>query len=137
MKSLILTTMLSTLLSHGANTSTAPLVKVRPPVPASCPSLNSLITQGLDYVAPMFIAWVGVKENSYYDTKDNWTLVMFDPTNETKGRVAMQQLVKDLKIAQNQMGPTWDNDLQAYGCTYQDKDNNLFVAAITPSIYSE
>jgi hypothetical protein len=138
MKTLLLTTVLSTLLSNG--THTTPLVMPER-LPEKCPSVASMLSQGLDHVSPFMLpgnnAWVGIKENSHYDTNDNWTLFTAGE-GDKNGRVAIQQLSKNIGSMQFEGGPELDKETGLVICAYKnDSAEPLnFAFAITPSIYS-
>ena len=134
MKTLLLATMLSTLLSNG--TQTTPLVKPDT-LPEKCPSVSSILSQGLDHVSPFLFPgknyWVGIKENSHYDTNDNWG-VYTAGEGDKNGRIAIQQLSKNIGSMQFKEGPGWDSDTGLVYCVYES-DSHVTLA-FTPSIYS-
>lgn len=133
MKSLLLASMISTLVSH-AN----PEHLMKPALlPEKCPTVASLASQGLDHVAPVLLAsaWIGVKENSHYDTNDSWSLIYMDNTEKYNGKIAMQQLSKKISLHESDGAPEWDQDTGLTVCFYEYKHQPSMVA-ITPSLYS-
>lgn len=135
MKAVFLTSVLSTLISNGG-----PTVPVSKPgnLPEKCPSIMSLSSQGLDYVVPMIPgrAWIGVKENSHYDTNDMWTMYLMTDSDSKNGRVAIQQLVKKISSFHLDAGPEWDNEIGVVTCFYVPDSGGGFAATFTPSLYS-
>jgi hypothetical protein len=145
MKGLILSTILSSLLSHGANTS-HPVKSVAVPLPEKCPSIAVIASQGLDHVSPFILAgfnsWMGIKENTRYDTNDNWTFMGLQINGDRNGKVAIQQITSQLNSLHINGEPQIDSDSQIAFCLYtQDdslKQDNPYVVGIayTPSSYS-
>ena len=133
MKTLFLASMLSTLLAAG--TQTKPLDKPGT-LPEKCPSVSSISSQGLDYVAPFIPGrgWIGVKENSHYDTNDTWTFTLFTDSDAKNGRIAIQQLSKKISSFNLKFGPRWDDEMGLVYCEYETGGHSL-ATAFTPSLY--
>lgn len=140
MKSLVLTALLSSLMSSEIEQGKQPTL-----MPEKCPSVASIASDKINYVAPFPTPmngaefwWIGVIENSYFDTEDNWTIVMLMTTKERNGRKIMENIanaVQHLKPFRSDM-PQWDEQLGAI-CTYRSKQDNLVAVAIAPSLYQE
>ena len=148
MKTLLLTTMLSTLLSNGTHTTSQAMLKT---LPEKCPSVSSISSQGLDHVIPLhspFVfpfpdeqlkhwLWVGIKENSHYDTNDSWTVHTIGE-GDKNGRMAIHQLSKHMSSMQFEEGPERDKDTGLVVCVYKYDDEDLFsmTMAFSPALYN-
>lgn len=133
MKTLLMTTVLSALLSHGENT--VPVVKPKAQ-PEKCPGIAMMAWVGLDHVTPFpEMGWIGVKENSSYDTGDKWTFMILNFRGESNGKNAIQQLSKDIGTLQLKGEPLWDEKFGKYICFYEDEAKEIIAGAITPVMY--
>lgn len=134
MKSLLLASMLSTLIS-GTHTTT-PLDKPGT-LPEKCPSVLSMSSKGLNYVAPFIpgSAWIGVRENSRYDTKDTWTFLLIASSHAKNGKIALQELTNNISSYQLKSGPQWDNEMGIAYCEYETESGHDFSVTFTPSLY--
>lgn len=144
MKGLILSTILSSLLSHGVNTAHS--TKLIPSaLPDKCPSVTAIASQGLDHISPFLlwgsVSWMGIKENARYDTNDNWTLIGIQSEGDKNGKVAILQMTAQLNSLQVNGGPQIDNDNHVAFCIYTQQGSHLkldseFIAlAYTPPSY--